>query len=236
MRSKFHNRALLATWALLLPPVSMLAQNATPPFPHDGATKVQDNDHVFTWDTTLQKGKSTGMNKLDLDQVSVSLTEAAIKISRPGGAWEIEQERLGSVRYNPKGTILEEECLSDTPCRMMVFQIKDYVAEPWPTREGIPPQFPRINTSKLFETDRFTVWDQVWKPGEPIVRHAHYHRTATVFLVGGTIHTISDTGVSNPPFSRSLGEVLANVTYNPEAHIEEEVSGLPRAIWIEFTK
>jgi len=236
MRSTFYNRALLATCALPLLSLSGLAQNTTPAFPRDGATKVQDNDHVLTWDTTLQKGKSTGMNKLDLDQVSVSLTEGAIKITRPGGAWEIEQERLGSVRYNPKGTTLEQECLSDTPCRMMVFQIKDYVAEPWPTREGIPPQFPRINTSKLFETDRFTVWDQVWKPGEPIVRHAHYHRTATVFLVGGTIHTISDAGVSNPPFSRSLGEVLANVTYNPEAHVEEEVSGLPRAIWIEFTK
>jgi hypothetical protein len=214
----------------------MLAQNATAPFPRDGATKVQDNDHVFTWDSTLQKGKPTGMNKLELDQVSVSLTDGALKVSRPGGVWEIEQERLGSVRYSPKGTMLEEECVSDSPCRMIVFQIKDYTAEPWPTREGVPPQFPRINTVKLFEADRFTVWDQVWKPGEPIVRHAHYHRTATVFLVGGTIHTISDAGVSNPPFSRSLGEVLANVTFNPEAHVEEEVSGMPRAIWIEFTK
>jgi hypothetical protein len=236
MKRGFGNRVLFALGALFLFPLAMLAQNATSPFPRDGATRVQDNDHVLTWDTTLQKGKSTGMNKLDLDQVSVSLTEGATKITRPGGAWEIEQERLGSVRYSPKGTMLEEQCVSDTPCRMMVFQIKDYVAEPWPTREGVPPQFPRINTAKLFETDRFTVWDQVWKPGEPIVRHAHYHRTATVFLVGGTIHTISDAGVSNPPFSRSLGEVLANVTFNPEAHIEEEVSGLPRAIWIEFTK
>jgi hypothetical protein len=236
MRTQFEGRLLFALGILLISPFSELAQKTTPPFPRDGSTKVQDNDRVFTWDSALQKGKSTGMNKLDLDQVSVSLTEGAIKISRPDGTWDIEQERLGSVRYNPKGTTLQEECVSDTPCRVMVFQLKDYIPDPWPTREGIPPQFPRINTVKLFETDRFTVWDQVWKPGEPIVRHAHYHRTVTVFLQGGTIHTIPDSGIPNPPFTRSLGEVLANVTFNPDAHIEEGLSGTPRAIWIDFTK
>jgi hypothetical protein len=236
MRTQFEGRLLFVLGILLISPFSVLAQKTTPPFPRDGATKVQDNDRVFTWGSTLQKGKSTGMNKLDLDQVSVSLTEGAIKITRPDGTWDIEQERLGSVRYNPKGTTLQEECVSDTPCRVMVFQLKDYVPDPWPTREGIPPQFPRINTVKLFETDRFTVWDQVWKPGEPIVRHAHYHRTVTVFLQGGTIHTIPDSGIPNPPFTRSPGEVLANVTFNPDAHIEEGLSGTPRAIWIEFTK
>ena len=214
----------------------MEAQKTVPPFPRDGAKKVQDNDHVFTWDTTLEKGKPTGMYKLDLDQVSVSLTEGAIKRTRPDGTWAIEQERLGSVRYDPKGTVLREECISDTPCHAMVFQLKDYVAEPWPTREGIPGQFPRINTVKLFETDRITVWDQVWKPGEVVVRHAHYHRTVTVFLQGGALRALPDSGVSTPPFTRELGQVLATVTYNPEAHVEEQYSGLPRAIWIEFTK
>src|SRR5579872_6728406 len=114
MKRGFDNRVFFVLGALLFP-LLMLAQNATSPSPRDGATKVQDNDHVLTWDTTLQKGKSTGMNKLDLDQVSVSLTEGAMKITRPGGAWEIEQERLGSVRYSPKGTTLEEQCVSDTP-------------------------------------------------------------------------------------------------------------------------
>jgi hypothetical protein len=236
MSRQIESRVLLTLGILLISPFSVLAQKTTPPFPRDGATKVQDNDRVFTWDTTLLKSKPTGMNKLDMDQVAVSLTEGAIKISRPDGTWEIDQQRFGSVRYIPKGTVLGEECVSDVPCRQMVFQMKDYVPDPWPTREGIPGQFPRINTVKLFETDRFTVWDQVWKPGEPIVRHAHYHRTVTVFLAGGTIHTVSDNGTVNPPFTRYPGEVLANVTANPEAHIEEGLLGQPRAIWIEFTK
>lgn len=236
MRRQFDRRVLLALSSLLLYPLSTQAQKTTPPFPRAGATKVQDNDHFFAWDATLGKGKPTGTYKLDLDQVSVSLTEGAKKLTRPDGTWEIEQERLGSVRYDPKGTRLREECISDTPCRAMIFQLKDYAVDPWPVREGIPGQFPRINTVKLFETDRITVWDQVWKPGEPVVRHAHYHRTATVFLQGGTIQAIPDSGVPNPPFTRKPGEVLANVKFSPESHIEEEFSGLPRAIWIEFTK
>jgi len=236
MSRRIDHQTLLTLGTLLIFPVCVIAQKAGPPFPRDGATKVQDNDRVFTWDTTLQKGKSVGPSKLDLDQVSVSLTEGAKKFTMSDGTWDIEQERLGSVRYDPKGTTLQEECISDTPCRAMVFQLKDYVSEPWPTREGVPPQFPRINTVKLFETDRITVWDQVWKPAEPIVRHAHYHRTVTVFLQGGTIHTIPDSGIPNPPFTRNPGEVLANVTFNPDAHIEEGLTGLPRAIWIEFTK
>jgi hypothetical protein len=236
MRKQFDLRVLLTLGALLFLPPSMLAQKNGPAFPREGATKVQDNDRIVAWEVTYEKGKPTGMRKLDMDQVSVTLTEGAIKISRPDGTSSIEQQRFGSVRYEPKGTLVEQEGLSDTPSRAMVFQLKDYVPEPWPTREGVPAQFPRINTVKLFEADRITVWDQVWKPGEQIVRHAHYHRTAAVFLDGGMLHTISDNGVVNPSFARKPGEVISTTKYSPDAHIEEEVSGLPRAIWIEFTK
>jgi hypothetical protein len=239
MKCRFDRRVMVMLAGLLISlisPVGLLAQKTTPPFPRDGATKVQDNNRVLTWDSKLAKGQSTGTNKFDMDQVSVSLTECAVKLTRPDGAWYIEQERLGSVRYDLKGTVLQEECISDTPCRVMVFQLKDYVPDPWPTREGIPGQFPRVNTTKLFETDRITVWDQVWKLGEPIARHAHYHRTVGVFLQGGTLHAIPDSGVPEPPFTRSVGEVLAGVTFKPDAHSEEMLSGSPRAIWIEFTK
>jgi hypothetical protein len=236
MRSRFDWRVILTMAALFISPASMLAQKSAPPFPRDGATSVQDNDRIVAWDVTWAKGKSTGMRKLDMDQVSVTLAEGAIKITRPDGTWSIEQERFGSVRFELKGTVVEEEGVSDTPSRTMVFQLRDYVPDPWPTREGIPAQFPRINTVKLFENDRIVIWDQVWKPGEQITRHAHYHRTAAVFIEGGMLRTIPDSGVPNPPFARKPGEVISTVKYSPDAHIEEEVSGAPRAIWIEFTK
>jgi hypothetical protein len=236
MTRRFACRADLTLAALLLFPLTILAQKSESQFPSDRATKVQDNDRCVIWDVTWGKGKSTGMHKLGMDQVSVTLTEGTIKVTRPDGTWSIEQERFGSVRFESKGTLLEEEGASDTPSREMVFQLKDFEPAPWPTTEGVPGQFPRINTAKLFETDRITVWDQVWKPGERVTRHAHYHRTATVFLEAGTMHTIPDSGVPNPPFTRKLGDVLSNTTFNPDAHEEEAISGLPRAIWIEFTR
>jgi hypothetical protein len=106
------------------------------------------------------------MHKLDMDQVCVILSEGAIKITEADGTWRIEEERVGSVRFDPKETIIEEEGVSDTPTRATVFLLKDFVPAPWPIKEGVPGQFPRINTVKLFETDRINVWDQTWKPGQ----------------------------------------------------------------------
>jgi len=52
--------------------LSIHAQEATPQFPAD-AKKVQDSEVFAIWDGTWQKGKSSGMQKLDMDQVSVAL-------------------------------------------------------------------------------------------------------------------------------------------------------------------
>jgi hypothetical protein len=218
----------------LLPEVGLAQKDHSAAFPRDGATKIQDNERFAIWNVVWEKSKSSGMRKLDLDQISVTVTEGALKISRPDGTWSIEQHTSGSVRFEPKGTVIEEEGVSDTPCHETVFQLKDFVPVPWPVTEGVPNQFPRINTVKLFETDRVNVWDQVWKPGERITRHLHYHRTAAVFLQGGTIQSIQDGGIATEPFTRKSGEVISTATFRPVPHEEEQVAGLPRAIWIEF--
>ena len=63
---------------------------------------------------------------------------------------------------------------------------------------GIPGQFPRINATKLFETDRINVWDQVWLPDQTIPNHLHYNQTVAVFLVGGKLLTRDLGKPSNP--------------------------------------
>jgi len=239
MKGRFNRTTVIAILpllaVLLLIPLSSMAEEAhASPAPLEGATKVQDSERFLIWDVTWQKGKSSGMRKLNMDQVSVTVTEGAIKITKPDGSWSIEEERPGSVRYEPKGTMIEEEGVSDTPCHEAIFQLKDFAPEPWPVTDGIAAQFPRINTYKLFETDRIVVWDQTWKPGERITRHLHYHRTAAVFLEGGSIHSISDAGVASPAFTRKVGEVINTTTFSPAPHEEEGVEGTPRAIWVEF--
>jgi hypothetical protein len=219
---------------LLSSPVPISSQQILPAFPRDGAIKVKDVERFRIWDVTLQRGKSTGTRKLDLDQVSVSLNDGALKVTLPDGTWRIEQERVGSVRFESKGSVLEEQGLSDMPVHEEVFQLKESVPLPWPVTANTPAQFPRVNTVKLFETDRINVWDERWIPGDRITRHLHYHRTAAVFLEEGTLRLIPDQGEAGAPFTRKPGEVIVTDSFNPSPHEEEQVAGSPRAIWIEF--
>lgn len=223
----------LIAWFLFVSPI--LAQTHTAPFPRDGAKKVNEGDRVIVWNVTREKGKPTAMFELPLDQVSVTLTEGAVKVTRPDGTSSLEQERFGSVRLESKGTVHSEEGVSDTPSRVMVFQLKDAASPRWPIAEGIPGQFPRVGAVKLFETDRMRVWDQTWRAGVRISRHLHYVQTAAVFLVGGRLRTIEDGKPPNAPFAREAGEVLGSSSTPLQVpHEEEQVEGSPRAIWIEF--
>jgi quercetin dioxygenase-like cupin family protein len=234
MRRRFDRGVTLLSASLLLYSLSTPVQEYAPPFPRDWAKKVQESDRLLIWDVTWEKGKSTGMQEHRLDQVYVTLTEGAVKVTRPDGTWSIEQERPGSVRFVTKGTLDAEEGVSSEPSRAIVFQLKDFVPPKWPVTEGIPGQFPRVGTVKLFETDRIIVWDQTWKAGERIPRHLHYIQAAAVFLEGGMLRTISDQGVPAPPFSRKPGEVTIITSPLKAPHEEEQVKGSPRAIWIEF--
>jgi hypothetical protein len=221
-----------ATGAALSGTVSTLAQKYAPPLPRDGAKKIQETDGFLIWDVTWENGKSTGMHQLELDQVSVTLTEGAVKVSRPDGTWSIEQERFGSVRFESKGTVVAEEGVSDEPSRAMVFQLKESVPPKRPITEGVPGQFPGVGGVKLFETDRITVWDYSWKVGVLGIRHLHYNQSAAVFLEGGTIRSFSE-GVPARSYSRKAGDVI-NPPPLKAPHQEEAVEGSPRAIFIEF--
>ena len=85
----------------------------------------------------------------------------------------------------------------------------------------------------LFETDEFRVWDQTWSAGVRIATHFHYVPTAAVFLDGGALRTVDENG-PNPPFSRSLGDVITSTSPMAIPHAEDHVGGRPRAIWLEL--
>lgn len=221
-----------ASGATLSGSLSTLGQKYGPPFPRDGTKKIKETEGFVIWDVTWEKGKTTGLHELNLDQVSVILTEGAVRINRPDGTWSIEQKRFGSVRLESKGTVVSEEGVSDEPSRAIVFQLKDSVPPKRPITEGVPGQFPRLGAVKLFETDRITVWDYSWKVGVLGSRHLHYNQSAAVFLEGGTIRSISE---GEPP--RSVSRQPGDITYQPALkapHQEQAVEGSPRAIFIQF--
>ena len=210
------------------------AQTSPPAFPTEGATLARENDFLAVWDVTRASEATAPLEELTMDQVSVTLTPAAVKVTGPDGEWAIEYEPLGFVRFEPRGTIRSIATVGDTPSRAVVFQIKTLPASSWPMTEGIPGQFPRAGAVKLFEVNGIRVWDQTWAAGVPIANHLHYAPTAAVFVSGGVLKTIDKNG-TNPPFSRSPGEVISSTSPMAFPYEEEHVLGQPRAIWLELT-
>lgn len=229
MGGRFSWRAHLI--ALLFFSSHAPAQKYPEPFPRDGAKKVQESDSFVVWDVTWEYGKSTGMHEHSLDQVSVFLTEGALKVTMPDGTWSIEQERFGSVRFESKGRIDAEEGVSDKPSRAMVFQLKDVVPSHWPITKGIAGQYPRQGAVKLFETDRINLWDETREIGVRSPLHLHYNQVAGVWLEGGKIRTVSDGKIEI--LSKEPGDVLIG-KFRQTPHTEETVEGKPRIICIEL--
>jgi mono/diheme cytochrome c family protein len=99
---------------------------------------------------------------------------------------------------------------------------------------SLPPAFPRKNATKLFETDRFVVWDIVWPKGEPTPLHRHrYDQVGTYYVAGGRRITTPD-GESRTTMTEagSLSNTRAGTT-----HIEEGTTEQPlRAVFIELTR
>jgi hypothetical protein len=256
MNSRLHTLAISAIAAIGVMASPLAAQKAAKyaaPYPRNGVLALGESERAIAWEVLREKGVISPMYELPLDQVVVTLTEGAVRFKTPDGATRISQERFGTVRYESKGTVLQEEGLSEIPSRAVIFQLKDVASRKVEPVAGIPGQFPRINAVKLFETDRINVWDQVWLPDQTITNHLHYTQTVAVFLSGGKLLTRDLGKPSNAPFERHQGELLgitpprrtpeaaASAAPRPAAaaapmvpHEEEWAGGSPHAIWIEF--
>jgi hypothetical protein len=236
MRRRFNRRVTMPLAVLFLYSSPAVAQKYAPPFPRDGATKVLEDEEFAIWDVTYEKGKSTGMHELTLDQVSVNITVdglSAIKVTKPDGTWSIEQEKNGSVRFESKGTVEAEEGASDRPTHIFVFQLKNFAPPHRPITEGIPGQFEnRVGAVKLFETDRIVVWDDTFLPGLRKPLHKHYSETAITYYQPGKVRQFIG-GVPGPPNEYLVGAArIGKLNVGP--HEEEQVEGTPRAIWVQY--
>jgi hypothetical protein len=231
MKRRFDQRFAILMTMLFLCSSGAFAQEYPPSFPSHDAKMVLDNEAVAVWDVTWEKGKPTPMQECPLDQLSVTLNEGAVKVTKSGGTWAIEEETFGSVRLESKGTVEAKEGVSEQPSRQIIFQLKDYAPHNEPIIKGIPGQFPRPGATKLFETDRIIVWDTTWKELSQL--HAHYTHTAAVFIQGGTIHSFSPQGEGQRDVTHKAGDVIMGSLRNIP-HQEQQIEGSPRAIWIEF--
>ena len=98
--------------------------------------------------------------------------------------------------------------------------------------QSYPPAFPRMNATKLMETDRVVVWDIVWPKGQPTPMHQHVHdQVGTYYATGGRAITTSD-GVTRQTTTPVGG---LSTTRKGTTHIEEGTTDPPlRAVFIEL--
>jgi hypothetical protein len=97
---------------------------------------------------------------------------------------------------------------------------------------ALPPPFPRVNATKLLDTDRITVWDIVWPKGQPTAMHRHvYDQVGTYYAKGGRLITTPDG------MTRTVMTEVASLssTRKGTTHIEEGNTDPPlRAVFIEL--
>ena len=217
-----------------------------PAFPRRGATEVPVRTGEFprgdidVWEVLHQKGEPSPMYELPMDVVSVTLTEGAVKYTRPDKTSRIEYNRFGEVRFESKGTIMQDEGMDELASRSVVFQIKNgQHAHLAPKVDGVPGQFPRIDAKKLFETETFNVWEELWLPDRPITKHLHYNQASYVMLNGGVLNGGNGDGknTTEPPSIAAshwrTGYVLSMGAVKTP-HEEAWVAGNPRAVWVEL--
>lgn len=229
MRRRVARAAVVSLILVCALAVSARAETPGPPFPRDGAKKVAENEYFAIWDVTFEKGRSTGMHTLPLEQVSVFLNDGPVRFARPDGTWTVEQMKMGSVRYGSKGTTEAEEGIGG-PVRAVIFQLKDATPPVRPVVEGVGGKFDgRPGAVTLFETDRITVRDYTWFKGTKTPLHLHYKIDASVYLVGGTNQT--DEKVN---YVWKAGSVNAGTAPIPRPHFEYQLEGEARGISVEL--
>jgi hypothetical protein len=99
-------------------------------------------------------------------------------------------------------------------------------------QSSLPPPFPRINATKLLETEKIVVWDIVWPKGQPTAMHRHPHdQVGTYYVRGGRLITQPD-GTKREGMTE-VGNL--STTRKGTTHIEEGATDPPlRAVFIEL--
>ena len=206
MRGKVIS-AVLVLLATASPRLTAQQAGAVPAFPREGARKVLENETIAIWDVTWAKGKPTAMLQRRYDQVVVTLTPGAVRVTRADNTWTVEQSRVGDVRYESKGTVSSEEGVSERPRRATIFEIKSYTPPPITQevarfldekkKQGFPGQFDAGNGGvKLFENDKIVLWQKTWNPRG--AQHAHYSWIAGVWIQPGVQGQVTGS-VALPP-------------------------------------
>jgi len=100
--------------------------------------------------------------------------------------------------------------------------------------QELPPPFPRVNATKLLETDAVVVWNIVWPKGQPTPMHRHiYDQVGTYYARGG--RRITNTDGTKREAMTEVGNI--STTRKGTTHIEEGTTDPPlQAVFLELKR
>lgn len=113
-------------------------------------------------------------------------------------------------------------------------------AAPQATMNKWPPQFPRDGATKIFENDKFVIWDTTYKPG--VFMHKHTRDTISITLVPakiqitpgpGSVNTVTDTNSGSGAGIPGVAFTKAGHGPHSEHLVPPDTAG-GRKLYIEF--
>ena len=221
---------IFASWAAILG--LLLTQSYPSPWPRDGAAKILENERVIIWDVVYHQGKPTAVHEHELDLVAVFLAEGVVKHTFPDGTFRLSASvKVGQAIFQESGVVHSEEGVSDTDCRGIIIELKEYAPPSREAKPGVVPAFPRESARKLLENNRVVVWDYTWVSGNNLPSHVHDKDTIVVYIQPGKFPSDPDSGPAGGVL-RSFGDVVYDT--RDMVHPSEPVEGSPRAIIIEL--
>jgi hypothetical protein len=197
----------------------------------DGAKPLIDNERVVVYEFTLAKGKPIAARARNVDAVKVWLTGGMVRTTS-GGKSALMTRGAGDVEFEPKGTAVGEELVSEgDPAREVVIELRNHKVEPLPNTSGYPEAFPRSGSRKIIDNDSVTVWDYAWRLNLPTAMHFHSRDVVVIYLENGVLRSITPDG-DNVDNDYPAGSIRFN-TRN-RVHFEQLISGAQRAIITEL--
>jgi hypothetical protein len=132
----------------------------------------------------------------------------------------------GAARLVPKGQAL------DAKGKAVAVELLAPPQGALPNRSGQPDAFEtRPGIEKLLDEARFTVWRYQWQKGKRTQLHFHAKDAVPIFLVDGTLNSITPDG-KVVPMKHTAG--MARFSLKARVHQEELVEGEAKAVIVEL--
>ncbi|PYR39968.1 MAG: hypothetical protein DMF95_34705 [Acidobacteria bacterium] len=98
-----YRTGIVVTALLMSSPLARAQKKYAAAFPRDGAIKLQETEFLTFWEVLHDKAKPSPMYEVALDQLTITLTEGAVKFTKPDGTSRTNRNVSAPFGSSPRG-------------------------------------------------------------------------------------------------------------------------------------